>query len=227
MLARILNRLVQPFGLRCVPEPRIVRPRQLDARHLRNARILAHRPAILSHMPQGGRVAEVGVGFGLYTRKILEIMRPSSFVAIDTFELDKPSWSGRQEHSDVLGSLSHEAYYREQFSEYIESGTLIIKRGYSHVMLEEFSDAHFDMIYVDAAHDYESVRQDLAVAKCKIKPGGYLVLNDYTLIDPLLLQPYGVVQAVNEFCLEEGWEIRYFTLHPYMFCDVALSKLPD
>ncbi len=45
-------------------------------------------------------------------------------------------------------------------------------------------------------------------------------------MDPLLLQPYGIVQAVHEFCREEGWEIRYLALHPYMFCDVALNKLP-
>lgn len=36
---------------------------------------------------------------------------------------------------------------------------------------------------------------------------------------------YGVIQAVHEFCLREGWEIVYLALHPRMFCDVALNKI--
>jgi len=181
---------------------------------------------MLEYLPKNGVVAEVGVAFGRYTRKILEILHPAKFVAIDTFELDKTSWSGHHAYRDTLGDLGHEAYYRQKFQDRIDNGSFIIKKGYSHVKLMEFDDAYFDMIYIDAAHDYASVKQDLAAANVKIKPDGYIVLNDYTLMDPLLLQPYGIVQAVHEFCLQEGWEIRYLGLHPYMFCDVALTKLP-
>lgn len=226
LLARSLNRLVRPLGLRCVPAPKIDRAMALGDRHLQHARLVPNRVVLLERLPKGGRVAEVGVGFGLFTQKILEVMRPATFVAIDTFELDRPSWSGRQEHRDVLGDLGHEAYYRQLFQERIADGSLLVRKGYSHVMLGQFEDASFDMIYIDAAHDYASVKRDLAVARTKIKPDGFIVLNDYTLMDPLLLQPYGIVQAVHEFCREEGWEIRYLALHPYMFCDVALSKLP-
>ncbi len=51
------------------------------------------------------------------------------------------------------------------------------------------------------------------------------MLNDYTLVDPLLLQPYGIIQATHEFCVREGWEIIYLAQHPHMFCDVALRKI--
>lgn len=225
MLARVLNRIVRPLGLRCVKAQEIVRAPELSARHLAYSKVVPNRHELLELLPKGGAVAEVGVAFGRFTRKILDIMRPATFVAIDTFELDKPSWSGHQSYKDILGDLSHEAYYRQQFRDRIDNGTLIIKKGYSHLMLGECDDASFDMIYIDAAHDYQSVKQDLAMAKSKIKPDGYLVLNDYILMDPLLLQPYGIVQAVHEFCLEEGWEVRYLALHPYMFCDVGLKKL--
>jgi hypothetical protein len=33
-----------------------------------------------------------------------------------------------------------------------------------------------------------------------------LVLNDYTTASPSTGQPYGVVQAAHEFCLDEGWK---------------------
>ena len=79
----------------------------------------------------------------------------------------------------------------------------MIKKGYSNRMLEEFADQCFDMIYIDAAHDYQSVMRDLAVANRKLKPSGYIVLNDYTIVDPLLLQHYDIVRAAHEFCLQE------------------------
>jgi hypothetical protein len=62
------------------------------------------------------------------------------------------------------------------------------------------------------------------VAGRKIRPDGAIVVNDYVMVDPLLLEPYGIVQATHEFCLREGWKFRYLALHPYMFCDVALIK---
>jgi hypothetical protein len=213
------------MGLKCVPIPNIAPALELPDRCLQNARIVAERSDILSLLPKGGAVAEVGVAFGLYSRKIIDRMQPEHFVAIDTFELDQPSWSGRQAYKDVLGNRSHEAFYKETFADEIEAGRLSIKTGFSHEMLDRLPDCHFDMIYIDAAHDYESVRQDLEVAIRKINERGTLILNDYTLFDPLLLQPYGIVHATHELCINEGWEIVYLALHRYMFCDVALRKI--
>lgn len=225
ILQRLLNKMVQPFGLVCVEKPHISRLPELDKKFIQNARILSCREAILPRLPQGGVVAEIGVAFGRYSRKILDIMKPSQFVAVDCFGLDQTNWLGRQPYADFLGGMPHEAFYRKQFAAEIESGTVIIKKGFSHEVMETFPDAYFDMIYVDAAHDYASVVKDLDVCGRKIKPTGHILMNDYTLVDPLLLQPYGIVQATHEFCVEQGWEIIYLAQHPYMFCDVALRKL--
>lgn len=101
-----------------------------------------------------------------------------------------------------------------------------VRAGDSALVLRGFPDAHFDFIYVDGDHSYAGVRRDLAVANRKIKPGGHIVLNDYTMADPIWNAPYGVIRATNEFCLREGWEIIFFALEPRMFCDVALRRLP-
>jgi hypothetical protein len=225
LLQRIGNKLVAPFGLACVEKPKLSPLPKLDAKHLRNARLLSCREDILAQLPQGGVVTEIGVAFGRYTRKILDTLKPSRFVAVDCFGLDHKTWFGRQVYAQFLGGMRHEDFYRQQFSKEIERGIVVIRKGFSHEVMESFPDAYFDMIYVDAAHDYESVARDLQVSGRKIKPTGHIVLNDYTLVDPLLLQPYGIVQATHEFCVREGWEIVFFAQHPYMFCDVALKKL--
>jgi hypothetical protein len=49
-----------------------------------------------------------------------------------------------------------------------------------------------DVLLVDAAHDYESVRQDLADWLPKMRRGGTVIAHDYTVKYP------GVVRAVDE-----------------------------
>jgi hypothetical protein len=52
----------------------------------------------------------------------------------------------------------------------------------------------FDVVYIDASHDYDDVRADIAAWWPLVRAGGLLCGDDYDPVsDP------GVVQAVNEF----------------------------
>jgi Predicted methyltransferase len=58
----------------------------------------------------------------------------------------------------------------------------------------------YDLAFVDAAHDYESVRADAALALGALRPGGLLAFHDYGARDP------GVTEAVDEL-LAAGAEL--------------------
>lgn len=60
--------------------------------------------------------------------------------------------------------------------------------------LDNFSDRRFDLIFIDGAHDYDSVFQDLSIANRKIVSGGWIVVHDYG--DP---DRPGLKKAVDEF----------------------------
>lgn len=56
-----------------------------------------------------------------------------------------------------------------------------------------FAGGSLDFVYLDAQHDVESVREDLAAWWPKVRAGGMLAGHDYDRCWP------GVIEAVNEF----------------------------
>jgi len=55
-----------------------------------------------------------------------------------------------------------------------------------------FEDQYFDIIYIDASHEYLPVREDIISWWPKLKNGGFMCGDDYVNGWP------GVIQAVNE-----------------------------
>lgn len=56
-----------------------------------------------------------------------------------------------------------------------------------------------DLVYLDGNHEYESVKEDIAIWLPKIKPGGVIAGHDFNTLCP------GVIQAVQE---EFGWDFQ-------------------
>ena len=59
----------------------------LPSELVEGASLLADRDAILPLLPRGGRVVEVGVALGTFSRQLIEVCRPAEFVAVDDFRL--------------------------------------------------------------------------------------------------------------------------------------------
>ena len=113
-------------------------------------------------------------------------------------------------------------YYRQRFS---NRGALVeIEIGLSAARLATYPDKYFDLIYIDADHSYAGVKQDLNLAKAKLKDEGMIVLNDYKMFDHYNYVPYGVVQAVNEFIVRNNWQVCGFALQRDLFCDIAIRR---
>jgi predicted O-methyltransferase YrrM len=57
---------------------------------------------------------------------------------------------------------------------------------------KNYDDEYFDIVYIDASHEYHPVKNDILSWLPKVKKGGIICGDDYTAGWP------GVVQAVNE-----------------------------
>jgi predicted O-methyltransferase YrrM len=176
----------------------------LTERHLENCRLLPDREAILRRMKARSVIAEVGVLKGDFSKSILDICQPSRLHLIDT-----------QLHAFAI---------QERFKGEIDTGVVHLHEGDSSSIIAEFPNGYFDFIYIDADHSYLGVKRDIEAAKSKVMEHGFLIFDDYTYWSPVECQRYGVMQAVNELCLDEDWEIIYFAFEPQMYCNVALRR---
>jgi len=174
--------------------------------------------------PSNGIVCEVGVALGDFSIRMIELLTPRVFVAFDIFAMhEEPVHWGRSSQ-ELFGGLTHQEFYRRRLLPY--GSTVAIEQGLSHEALARYPDRHFDLIYLDAGHTYEAVSKDAEISARKVKPGGLVVFNDYTLYDPFLRADYGVVEAVNQLVVAGGWQVVGFALEANMFCDIAIQAVP-
>ena len=183
---------------------------------IKKCKVLPNRYHLLQHLPKNGKGIEIGVLGGDWSELLLKHTDPEELVLSDTFN------SNDYPHEKRFTKKNHEAYIKTKFSALGEK--IKVMKGLSWDTLSTFPDNHFDWVYVDAAHDYESVKKDLEQSYRCLKNDGYIVMNDYIMFDHFTKENYGVVQATNDFMIENDFEMLFFALHPDMFCDVLIRK---
>ncbi len=197
----------------------------LSEAHLRHARVVPNRLAALTLWPRDAVIAEVGVALGEFSKAVLAVCRPRRFLAIDRFDLHQLPALWGIPTSEHFNGLTHGEFYRSRFAAEIASGQVEVIEGDSASVISAMPDCSVDVFYVDADHTYDGVRRDLDAILPKVKPDGWIVMNDYIPAEiGFSNATYGVIQATNEFMITHGWEMVYFALAYVMYCDVGLRK---
>lgn len=166
---------------------------------IQSARLYPSREFMVTQFAKGGVVAEVGTQHGYFARHIMDVLQPD---ALHVFDID----FAPLDESGLLNAFPNVTRHL----------------GNSPEMMAALPDAYFDWIYIDGDHTYEGVKADLHAAAAKLKPGGFLALNDFTYWSVLELDAYGVATATVEFCVENAWEVTGFALEPWMYCDIVI-----
>jgi hypothetical protein len=164
---------------------------------------LKTRRDLLELLPKNSIGVEVGVFKGAFAQELLEVVSPSMVYLIDP-------WKGVIESGDMNGQNIEYIHGNDYYSTVIlpKFGVLPnveVLREHSDI-LNSFDDDSIDWIYIDADHQYPSVKYDLQLAYAKVKPNGYILGHDYNND----MCP-GVVRAVDEFCNQRNLQIQYLT----------------
>ena len=99
----------------------------------------------------------------------------------------------------------------KKFSKELQEGIVAITRALSIEAAEKFKESYFDWIYIDTDHRYKTTLAELYAYKDKIKKDGYIAGHDYSMGNWAKGSKYGVIEAVAEFCVLEGWKLAYLT----------------
>ncbi len=137
-----------------------------------------------------GIIAEVGVWCGDNSKRILRHAKPEKLYLIDRWE-------------DLNDTYKSDNFYFVK-GRFVKRDNVEVIKGDGIGIISQFDDDHFDWIYIDADHRYESSLAELEVFASKVKPNGFLAGHDYDT-------RHGVFEAVNDFCRDNNWEMIYLT----------------
>lgn len=185
--------------------------------------IFISREELLGFLPKGGRVAEIGVAEGEFSRAILDVVAPGHLHLIDpwayqadgAYVLDPSNVSVEKQEARFAG-------VKDRFAREIQRGQVMVHRCYSAEAAELFPERSLDWVYIDGLHSYQGVMADLTDYLPKIKADGFILGHDYTNHEGAKSMGFGVVEAVNEFVKEH--QIGFLALTAEAFPSFVLAK---
>ena len=184
----------------------------LKPQNIQNLKTLLNREELLKSMPKNMVVAELGVDHGDFSELILKITSPQKLHLIDV-------WEGGRYHNGLNNIVE------TKFNKEIDKGQVEMNIGFSTEVLLNFPDNYFDWVYLDTDHSYKTTKEELDILKLKVKPDGIIAGHDYTIGNWVDHNRYGVIEAVNEFCVNENWEIIFLTVEADHYRSFAIKKL--
>ena len=142
---------------------------------------------------------EIGVYQGELSDKILSMNSSLTWIMVDSWS--ENTYQGKS--VDAVSEKFKEIYQKQGEQNYNDVTKLMMDKyfGRSQVIkldslnaAELYPSHSFDIVFIDAAHDYQSVIDDLISWWRKVKPGGYISGHDYGVENfP------GVKKAVDKF----------------------------
>ena len=184
----------------------------LKQRHVQNAQLLASRELLLEKLPQNAVVAELGVDKGDFSSLILEKCNPKRLHLVD-------AW-GSSRYGETKRAL-----VARKFEQQAAKGQVLISRGLSTDVVDEFDDNYFDWIYIDTDHGYQITYDELIAYLPKMKPDGVIAGHDYIIGNWNSHIRYGVMEAVSKFCNEHNFELIYVTTELSAYPSFAIRAI--
>jgi hypothetical protein len=202
--------------------------------------IFSERDGLIECLPKGGKAVELGVYRGDWSAKLMSTVGFDELWLVDSWEMKKEELNPFPDHPAHLAGLEQafkEFYKGETTSAALEAGFIEVQQKFGQnpkvkilrkrtfEVVKLMADGFFDMIYVDANHQYEFVLRDLIEFAAKLRPGGVMILNDFYDSPDGRLQNLGVVGALSAFMKRSGFQ--YLAATASRFSDIAISNNPN
>jgi hypothetical protein len=201
--------------------------------------VMGDRSALAKLLPANSVWAEIGVYRGDFSNYVLENCSPREFCLIDNWDFEladhNPEGDEAEHFKGFAGKIhwdhfgddpkkTQEENYEYVISRFSNKSNVKVIRGKSSEMIKLLPDRHFDVMYIDANHQYEAVLRDMMEARVKLKPGAVMMMNDFYEGPGGAEQNLGVMGAVNTFV--KRYNFYYIAMTHGSYADVVLTDNP-
>lgn len=162
-------------------------------------------PEVLNRLGLTGCGVELGVARGVFSAHLLRHWRGAHLISVDP-------WAEQPRDGYVDVSNAPQPVQDRSYEEACERLTVFGRRSsvwrmFGAEAAERIPRGSLDFVYVDARHDYESVRDDLRTWFPLLRPGAIFAGHDYN--DGTFAEgEHGVASAVDEFFGSLGIEVH-------------------
>ena len=161
--------------------------------------------AILNARGLTGEGAEIGVKHGQFCEYTLDHWRGRLLYAVDPWrEFSRAVYQDIDNVPDDEQEKNYQITAR-RLARFGERARIL--RMTSDEAARAIPDRSLDYVYLDARHDYESVREDIGLWYPKLRPGALFAGHDY-FNGEIGGTAFGVKRAVDEFAAARGLRVR-------------------
>jgi hypothetical protein len=161
---------------------------------------MRNRIELAKHFAELGfkKGVEVGLCHGRYSRILYENIPGLELLSIDAYRPYGGHGINRiQSTHDANMITAHEALK--------DYPNFVMVVAYAHDASRWIADGSLDFVFIDGAHDYETVKQDITDWAPKVRSGGIVSGHDYYNGK---WNKMGVIQAVDEYVAEHGYPLQ-------------------
>lgn len=159
---------------------------------------MPHRTNIIKKYIKSNSIGlEIGVWKGDFSDLVLSLKSLNKYYLLDPWQLQtnyENRWYGGSHPK--FRSINMDEIYSSVVKRFANYNEITIIRDYSENAKKYIQDNELDWIYIDGNHSYQYVLKDLLIARDLVKPGGWILCDDYGWNDG----DGGPKKAIDEFC---------------------------
>lgn len=141
------------------------------------------------------KVAELGILHGEGIPLFLNNLNIEEYHGIDLFS----NYEENKDGSYDLMKNQGDSIYNGLKNKYKSDKRVNIHKGWTHEIVKNFENDYFDLVFIDAGHEYPQVSKDIELWYPKVKKGGIFSGDDY------FYPP--VSKSVHEFVDKHGYTL--------------------
>jgi hypothetical protein len=140
--------------------------------------------------------AEIGVAKGKHALTLLKTLSIKNLKLVDPYD------TYMNDDEKVIFPPENYKIAKKRLLTYEHKGIITFIKDTSFNAIKKVDDNSLDFVYIDAAHDYKNVKQDISIWFPKVKTGGVLGGHDMSA------NYIGLCRAVIEFVYENNLPIN-------------------